>query len=107
MEAHIRQPAVYAHIMASDASRPAENLHLYWTAEHTRDTALQSIPNESRLTADAMTRVNAIARQIQAYDFIVRQPPHTSVCQNCSLLTLCRRDGTLQPSQASRTARPD
>ena len=54
-----------------------------------------------------MTRVNAIARQIQAHDFTVHQPPHPSVCQNCSLLTLCLCDGTLQPSQTSRTARPD
>ena len=93
MAAHIRQLAVYAQIMASDASRPAENLHLYRTTEHTRDTALQSIPNESRLTADAMTQVNAIARQNQAHDFTVHQPPHPSVSQDSSLLTLCRRNG--------------
>ena len=83
-------------MMASLTSQPAEKLHIYWTAKLTKDTTLLSFPNKSRLTSDAITRVNAIARQIQAQDFIVHQPPHPSICRACGLLTLCRRDGTLK-----------
>ena len=93
-----RQLMLYAHMAGQRFGRPVSRARIYWTAEPNREQAVQSLEVKADRIAEARAKSALTVESIGAGDFTVQAPPPQGVCNSCALRTLCRRDGTINPT---------
>ena len=90
-----RQLLLYAHMAEQRLGRPVSRARIYWTDEPNLETAIEYVDVDAARVAAARQQSALTAESIRSGDFTVRDHPPEGVCRSCALLTVCRRDGTI------------